>query len=295
MKFSDDDERGFLLSMDLLIALIPLTILLGMMVADMDNVLYTVQSGVYQSSLERVGADTVNTLIKTSGSPYDWEEIGTPDVVGLARYDTKKDAPEQNTLSPNKIVKLKKSDIQNLIGPKYDFYLDISTVNESRTIKRVGTLNESAPNVVRIERFVLSSNLEVLDSIEKTIRDAGQSRPYTMTFQTSASSIEIYDYYILIVNWGYDSVEVFVNNNTVVNSSQVITETSELPLEINETYLKNEDDFQDNSVTVTPTSTPGASMDVYVVAVPKNTSSTEITHKNVEANYCRFIFYIWTV
>jgi hypothetical protein len=295
MGFLDDDSRGFLLSMDLLIALIPLTILMGMMVADMDNVLYTVQSSVYQSSLERVGADTVNTLIKTSGSPYDWQDIGTPQVIGLAKYDTKKEAPVQNSLSPNKLVKLKKSDIQNLLGPGYDFYLDISTVEGNRNIKRVGTLNESVPNVVRIERLVLSSNLEVVSSLEGTIRDAGESRPYTLTFQTSAGSIENYDYYILVVNRRYDSVNIDVNGNNVVNSSHINVDTKELPMEINETYLENEEDFQDNIVTVTPVSTSGASMDVYVVAVPKDTSDTEITYDNIEPNYCRFIFYIWTV
>jgi hypothetical protein len=295
MGFLDDDSRGFLLSMDLLIALIPMTIIMGMMVADMDNVLYTVQSSVYQSSLERVGADTVNTLIKTSGSPYDWQDIGTPQIVGLAMYDTKKDAPVANTLSPNKLIKLKKSDIQNLVGPGYDFYLDISTTDGNRNIKKVGTLSADAPDVVRIERLVLSSNLEVVSSLEGTIRDVGESRPYTITFQTSASSIENYDYWILVVNNGFESVNVDVNGNSVVNSSHVNQDTEEFPMEINETFLKNEDDFQDNSVTVTPLSTQGASMDVYVIAVPKDTSAAEITYDNIKLNYCRFIFYIWTV
>lgn len=292
MGFLDEDSRGFLLSMDLLIAIIPLTIIMGMMVADMDNMLYSVQSSVYQTSLERVGADTVNTLIKTSGSPYDWQDIGNPEIIGLAMYDTKKDAPVPNKLSPNKLAKLEKSDIENIVGPGYDFYLDISTVEGNRNIKQVGTHDEDVPNIVRIERLVLSSNLEVVSSPEETtIRDGG--RPYTITFQTSASSIEKYDYYILFYKNTFESVSVDVDGNNVLTPGDDLTQ--EFPWKIEEAFLKNEESFTDNTVTVAPESAPGNEMYVYVVAVPKGTSDNEITYANIKPNYCRFIFYIWTV
>lgn len=291
MGFLDDDSRGFLLSMDLLIAIIPLTIIMGMMVADMDNMLYSVQSSVYQTSLERVGADTVNTLIKTSGSPYNWQDIENLEIIGLAMYDTKKDAPVPNKLSPNKLAKLKKADIESIVGPGYDFYLDISTVEGNRNIKQVGT-REDVPNIVRIERLVLSSNLEVVSSPEETtIRDGG--RPYTITFQTSESSIEKYDYYILFYKNTFESVTAYVNgNNTLIPSDDL---TQEFPWKIDEAFLKNEEESTDNIVTVTLENAPGDEMYVYVVAVPKDTSDKEITYANIKPNYCRFIFYIWTV
>jgi len=265
----------------------------------MDNVLYTVQSSVYQSSLERVGADTVNTLIKTSGSPYDWQDIGTPQVVGLAKYDVMKQAPEVNYLSPYKLAKVKTSDITKLTGSGYGFYLDITDANNTRVIKRMGTEDPSDPvpddisDVVRIERIVLSSNLEIITSLKGLVRDAGQPRTYEIEFPTNIHSIDSYEYWILVINHGYTSATVDVNNNNVIDPSRFNQE--EIKEKINVTYLKNETDFQDNIVNVRTESSPGASMDVYVIVTPKDISPDEITLDNVELKQCKFVFYIWTV
>ncbi len=297
MGFLDDDSRGFLLSMDLLIAIIPLTIVMGMMVADMDNVLYTVQSSVYQSSLERVGADTVNTLIKTSGSPYNWEEIGNPQVTGLAKYDIMKKAPEANYLSPFKLAGVKVSDITNLTGSGYGFYLKITTVDGNNVVKAMGTESSvpDVPNVVRIERIVLSSNLEIITSLKDLIRDAGQPRTYTTNFPTNDYTIDAYDYWVLIINRGYDSATVDVNNNNVIPSNDVNQHITEIKEPINETYMKNFTYFDDNVVNVRTVSNPGASMDVYVIRAPKGTPRDDINLENTKLKQCRFVFFIWTV
>lgn len=298
MGFLDDDSRGFLLSMDLLIALIPLTIIMGMMVADMDNVLYTVQSNVYQSSLERVGADTVNTLIKTSGSPYNWEEIGSPQIVGLAKYDVMKQAPEANYLSPDKLAQLKASHITNLTGPGYGFYLTITTKEDNREIEQLGTVSsipDDIPNIVRIERIVLSSNFKLIVSLKDLIRDAGQPRTYTTEFPTNQYSVQAYDYWVLIINRGYDSATVNVNNNNVVPSNEINQHYPEIKKQINETYMHNSISFQNNKVDVRTVSNPGASMDVYVIAVPRGTPESEINLENAKLKPCQFVFFIWTV
>lgn len=298
MGFLDDDSRGFLLSMDLLIAIIPLTIVMGMMVADMDNVLYTVQNTVYQTSLERVGADTVNTLIKTSGSPYNWEEIENPQIVGLAKYNIMKKAPEANYLSPYKLAQVKASHITNLTGPDYNFYLKITTVDDDRLIKELPSgysVPDNIPNVVRIERIVLSSNLEIVTSLKDLIRDAGQPRTYGTKFPTNQYSIQAYDYWILVINRGYDSATVDVNNNNVIPSNEFNQHITEIKEQINETYMYNSTSFQDNVVNVRTVSNPGASMDVYVIAAPHGTPESEINLDNVELKQCRFVFYIWTV
>ncbi len=297
MGFLDDDSRGFLISMDLLIALIPLTILMGMMVTDMDNMLYTVQNTVYQSSLERVGADTVNTLIKTSGTPYDWEQTGNLQVVGLAKYDIKQQAPQANYLSPSKLAGIKVSDITNLTGAGYGFYLNITTVDGNRVVKQLGTDSNvpDVPNVVRIERLVLSSNLELIASLEGLIRDAGEPRTYTTNFPTNELSIKAYDYWVLVINRGYDSATVDVNNNNVVPSNEINQHITEIKKQINNSYMYNFTNFQDNIVNVRTVSNPGASMDVYVIAAPKGTPRDEISLDNVQLKQCRFVFYIWTV
>lgn len=296
MGFMDDDSRGFLISLDLLIAIIPLTILMGMMVTDMDNMFYTLQSTVYQSSLERVGADTVNTLIKTSGSPYNWEETGSPpQIVGLARYNTTKQMPQQNYLTPFKLAALKESYIQNLTGPDYRFFLNISTTNGSRPIKTVGTYNDSAPNIVRIERLVRGSGFEIVAEIKDDIRGTGTPLEYRRYFQTNNASIEAYDYFVLVINRGYDSAEATINGYTVVQQDTIKKDVTRYVNKIDDTYLENEPNFLTNTLWVRSQSTPGNSMDVYVIAAPKGTPEDEISLENIQGSNLRLIFYIWTV
>ncbi len=291
-----DDRRGFYLSLDLLIALIPLTILMGMMVTDMDNMFYTLQSTVYQSSLDRVGTDAVNTLIKTSGSPYNWEQTGDLSVVGLAKYDNKKQMPVQNYLSAAKLSALQPAYIQNLTGPGYAFYLNITTVDTNRNVKTVGTpYNSSTPNVARIERLVIASNIDLITSLEGLIRDAGQPRTYSTTFPTNDESIASNDYWVLVINRGYDSATVTVNNNRVVRPQDINQHITELKRQVNDTFMKNASYFQDNTVDVRTVSNPGASMDVYIIAAPKGTPESEINLENIQPRQCRFIFYIWTI
>ena len=67
------DSRGFALSLDLLLAIIPITLLLGFVAADMDNLIYNMEDVVFRSSMDRTAGDAVNTLLETSGVPPNWE------------------------------------------------------------------------------------------------------------------------------------------------------------------------------------------------------------------------------
>ncbi|MFZ0441196.1 MAG: hypothetical protein WAL81_00995, partial [Methanobacterium sp.] len=67
MPLLSKDSRGFALSLDLLLALIPITLLLGFVAADMDNLLYQMEDTVFRSSMDRSAGDAVSTLLETSG------------------------------------------------------------------------------------------------------------------------------------------------------------------------------------------------------------------------------------
>ena len=166
MGFIGDDPRGFLISMDLLFAIIPLTIVLGMVAADMGNILYEIEGTVYQSSTDRIAEDTLNTLAETSGDPYNWEQTGLPpNIVGLAQYDTSSGKPIPDTLDPNKLALLTNSSIQNLIGINignntYTFYLTINSLNSTNIRKSFGNYSvvgntSNSLNVVRVDKVVL--------------------------------------------------------------------------------------------------------------------------------------------
>ncbi len=223
-----NDNRGFALSLDLLLAIIPLTIAMGFIAADMDNILYQTSDAVYRSSMDRAASDAVSTLMETSGTPSNWEINGNPSVVGLAQFNTATNSPIEGTIDPIKLASLSTTEVQNLVGPNYSYYLNVSTINTSPvTLKTLGNTNYgSSKDVVRIQRDAMASEFDVISSLVGQVEYTGGSRSYTLpSFQTSFNTVQSYDYWILIVNnTGYSSATVFVNNNAInFNSSNITT------------------------------------------------------------------------
>lgn len=101
------DKRGQVFSLDVLLALIIITVILGISADAMDMVSYKAQDYSSRISLERVTTDAADMLIKSSGSPDNWEEykIKGGTVPGLAKKEGDMTVP--NTLSFVKILKLK--------------------------------------------------------------------------------------------------------------------------------------------------------------------------------------------
>ncbi len=295
MGLIEDDSRGQVFSLDILIALIPLTIILGMVGADMDNMLYLTQDTVFQSSTERVAADAASALIETSGTPPDWEQSGDLKVVGLAKYDNNMNMSMENYLSPHKLNALNEDNMQELIGPNYGFYLKISRADDKSILVRnpIGTYNDSAKNVVKVERLVTTSGLQVETSLEGLVRATGKPKTYETDFATNKIYVESYDYWILVNNSGYNSAIITVNGNTVVGHDEIKQDVPELKKWINDTYLKNETNFLDNLVSVTAASNPGNKMDVYVISAPKGTPESEISLDNIKLRNCMFELYVW--
>ncbi len=299
------DSGGQLFSLDLLFALIPLVLVLGMVASDMDNITYLVQDTVYRSSTDRVASDTLGTLLETSGQPNNWEQNNnsTSRIVGLAKCDANGN-PIEGTISPAKLGALRESDVQNIIGNNYGFYFTITSMDENTTLTNISTngigLNSSASDIVRVERVVLYAKLDVVSNLKNDIRNTGTPRTYTsppQPFQTNKVYLDTYDYFALIVNRGYDSGEVDINGQTAVNHNSFNgdnTRYSNIVVPIDESILKNQTSLQYNSVSVTTQSKPGASFDVYIIQAPRGTNSTEITLDNVKPRYSRAVLYLWT-
>lgn len=299
MGFMDDDSRGFIVSMDLLIAIIPLTIILGMVTADMGNIMFQIEDTVFRSSIDRVAADTMNTLLETSGTPYNWEKTGNISIVGLAKYDTSKGRPIEGTISPTKLQFVNGSDVQNIIGNDYNYNLTISIINSSTVFKSLGTTPSSNTNeVVRVDKVVLCSKLETVSSLVGEIRYTGASRNYNAPpFETSYRYNQTYEYWIFFVNTGSasaNSATIKINGNTINLNSTTINS----PYKINNTFLRtnttNPIQFFNNTVEVNITSSNfGNSMDFYIVQAPSGTSASEINYNNVVPQKCMFILYLW--
>ncbi|MGB9979439.1 hypothetical protein [Methanobacterium sp.] len=310
MGLLSGDSRGQLFSLDLLFALIPLVLVLGMVASDMDNITYLIQDTVYRSSTEKVAADTLNTLLETSGDPPNWEENGTVNVAGLAQYDFDKGVPVEGTVASSKLSALNVSHVQNIVGNNYGFYLNVTTIDDKTLLKSIGTnnvgaygagINSTASDIVRVEKVANYGKLDIVSSLKNGIRDPGQPRIYTSPpdpFPTNNFYLDIYDYYVLVVNRGYDSATIDINGNTVVKGNDFQGKDTRYvtlpPKLIDESFMKNQTSLQPNSVKVRTVSNPGASMDVYIIRAPKGTPESDITLENVNPRPCRVILFLWT-
>ncbi len=296
------DSRGFALSLDLLLAIIPITLLLGFVAADMDNLLYNMEDAVFRSSMDRTAGDAVNTLLETSGDPYNWETTGNPNIVGLAQYDTSKNGPIEGTIDPVKLNSLTTTNVQNLVGNNYNFYMSVSTINKTGTPATIRTLGNSsyagATDVVKVEKDVLASKFKIVSSQVGQIKYTGGIRNFIIPpFQSSFNTNQTYDYWILIANnVGFTSASFSINNNAL-NFTNLTSGNTNSAVMINSNYLNinasSPTTFYNNTVSMNATGSFGSSMDVYIVQAPKNVSNTEITTDSVVPKYSVFDFYLW--
>lgn len=293
MRKIKDDSEGYVFSLDLLLALIPLTILLGMATADMDAMFYLTQEGVYQSSLQRVATDAASALLETSGTPHNWEETGNPSVVGIAKLSDNGD-PIDNDISAAKLGGLNSTNLGELIGPEYGYFINITTVRTNAPYYSIGTYNNSAQNIARVERLVQLAKFEV---VSEGIGVRGRKQPLSFTsppksFPTSISLNNAFEYYVLIYNNGISSAQVIINGHEVVRERDF--PLTELKRKIDPIYLQNQTLPELNPVVLGKVaSEPGSTMDVYIIRVPKGTPPSEIDLDNAKPILGRFVMYVW--
>ncbi len=296
MRKIKDDSEGYVFSLDLLLALIPLTILLGMATADMDAMFYLTQEGVYQSSLQRVATDAASALLETSGTPHNWEQTGNPSVVGIAKFSDSAQAPIENDISPAKLGGLNSTNLGELIGPEYGYFINITTVRNNSNYYSLGTYNNSAQNIARVERLVQLAKFEVV-SEGTGVRNTGSPRDFTSPpnpFQTNIAYNNQFNYYVLVYNYGITSARVVINGQTVVPQNQFQNNVPFVRRIIPSNILQNQTELRDNSVVLQQVaSKPGEYFDAYVVRVPKGTPEDQITLENARPILGRFVMYVW--
>jgi hypothetical protein len=300
LEFILGDSRGQLFSLDLLFALIPLVLVLGIVASDMDNIMYLVQDSVFRGSTDRVAADTLNALLETSGQPTTWEQTGNPTVAGLAKYNFNKGEAMEGTVSSAKLYLLKNSDIQNIIGNDYNFFLNVTSADNRVVYRYLGSYDSSASDIVRVERVALYEKLDVVSELKDATRDPGIPEVYSSPpdpFPTNKYFLDTYDYWVIVDNHGYDSTTVSINGNDVVDPHDFNGQNTRyinFTVSIDETILMNQTQMQNNTVVVRTPSNPGASIDVYIIQAPRGMPQDQITLENIIPQKCRVIFYLWT-
>lgn len=307
MGLLDRDSRGYALSLDLLLALIPLTLVLGLVAADMDNVMYQMQDVIYRGSTERVAADTMNTILTTSGDPSDWEtNVSNLKVPGLARFDQSSQQPKRYYLSPNKVGSITSTQIQSLLGDQYGYSLNITNIGSGANVLMRGSRNDfsvdpAAKEVVRVERIVLYASYDI---VSDAVNIRGTGTPLVVTansFPTNIQYNSVFDYYVYVNSTGLTSVTsatVDINSATVVKSNDFKSGTNPVVKLINPAVygsdvLKNQTDLLDNLVTIRLEGSPTDKMNVYILQVPKGTPASEISLTGADTAKFRAVLYVW--
>lgn len=275
--------------MDLLIALIPITIIIGMAAVSMDDMSYRAQSVIQLSSLDRVATDSADALAVSSGTPNDWEYTGNPEVPGLAKLDIETNESENSVLSFLKINSLTKSDLEKLVGPKYDACL-VFTDSNSNVLKKIGEINNNTPDISRVERSAKTTKLELATSLDGVLKNINSPRTYTTEFPTTQKVRTYLNYWVLVKRGGDYNASIYVNDEPFMNSSEILEGVT--AKQINDTLLVNYEDSGNNIVKVVGTSGNGF-LDVYVVAAPKNVNENEIKLEDVNPIVIKMELYVW--
>lgn len=104
-----DDKKGQAFSLDVMMALVIITVIIGVSANAMDMVSYKAQDYSSRFSLERATTDAADILIKSPGSPQDWESytFQSSIIPGLAKVDITSKRLISHTLTYRKLSKLK--------------------------------------------------------------------------------------------------------------------------------------------------------------------------------------------
>jgi hypothetical protein len=151
------NRKGQLLTLDLLLALVPLTIVLGMSASAIGGVINQLQDFAFFYSLQRQTNDAVDVLVKTPGVPSSWNSTNSPTTPGLAVYSCGEVKP--NFLDLEKVTALDGSMISTLFSSSTNVYLEVIDLTSNTTIKNLtynvtGTSMEDASQIFVVKRVV---------------------------------------------------------------------------------------------------------------------------------------------
>lgn len=115
-------SRAQLFTLDLLLALIPLTIVLGVSANAIGGVVTQVQEYAVGYSIQRATNDAADALAKTPGVPLDWNSTNPPTVPGIAYYDPAKNYMVPILIDETKMAILNVTHVGQLLGNRYPYY-----------------------------------------------------------------------------------------------------------------------------------------------------------------------------
>lgn len=222
-------SRAQLFTLDLLLALIPLTIVLGVSANAMGGVVTQVQEYAVGYSIQRAANDAADALAKTPGVPVDWNSTNPPTVPGIAYYDPAKNYTVPILIDETKMAILNVTHVNQLLNNRYPYYnltirglegvtINITVCNGTKT---------TVTDLAAVERNLLYYVLNVLGETHQIAHADKEASErccttcsanqfiYEMAFTIKADELANFNYWL-----GYAS-DGGVNAEYAVRSAQV--------------------------------------------------------------------------
>ncbi len=314
------DNKAQIFSLDVLLALIIITVILGISADALDMVSYKSQDYSSRLSLERIAADTADTLIKSSGSPDKWEEykIKGDTVPGLAKKESERTVP--NTLSFLKILKLKDNYAPLMYGGLLPYCVDSSMViypidpSLSPIIVMNDTVPENASEVAVANRTVLCEFMHIsavikIERPKDQQSEEGEVCPHAdhnqnnskigdsgwtcCHFNVTAGDLNSTDFYVVTdpatvtdsARWGIDRADTPSDCNCKFNNG---------PIAVNDKIGKA---VSNNTKAVlwfhVLNGASRDSFDSYVVGVPRGMPLDDVKLSYLGPQPCFFVLKVW--
>lgn len=244
------DDKGFIFTTDLLLAMIIVTMAIGLTTSTFESLNYQIQDFSGRQSLERTANDAADYLVKMPGNPSNWERNPQSNSLpGLAAID--RGLPDSNFLHNRKVSKLKQNPnlLANLVHTS-NFNLNITKADTGQSIISMGSnVPSTAKEVAVANRTAIFMPGEVLfQMINLTHINPGHPSqenghlwyskagnppiyvgPGNVTtiadpdssFEVTAADLDIYDYFIIInENTGVRSADYgYTDGDAVVNGT----------------------------------------------------------------------------
>ncbi len=315
------DNFGQLFTIDALLALLLITILIGVSANTMGIASNKISEYSSEQSIQRIVGDTADVLIKTPGTPEDWENYKccTNITPGLANGSNK----FGNLLSMGKISSLKKNPklIKQLLPAGMDCSLMIYPLNASLPVIEVINKNSPIGDVSVINRTVLY-DYNLIEIYSSIMPDVSHGSEYICThsymnlyhheppdyakrksgwvcvaFNIDSEDIQSKDFYIL--------TDPVLNNNSDVHASWIFDTPDKIrvnsqnftsnPIMIN-SLISELSQNRNREIFVLHVSMSGdikKTFNTYIVGVPKGTSPKDVRLDNMGPHPAFFIMKLW--
>lgn len=318
MEFQTENE-GQALSLDLMLGFVIMTVIIGISADAMDMASYRMQDYSSEASLEKITTDAADILVKSSGSPANWEKcsFNQNTVPGLAKRDNVTGKTIPNTLSIQKINRLKENYdalIYDKILPRgFNSRMLLYPSNDS--LAPITIMDTKTPpancDITAANRTVLLDFMDVKVAIynnthkgnlsgkkcpnpDHSVNNSyGKHEWACCNFNVTREELVSSDFYLITSGSVSDSARWAIDKANGCNGTE--NQFYPAPILVNDklTYALGNYSKANLWLHIRTTGTPGNSYDCYIVSVPKGTTSEMVNIKYLDSGPWFFVLEVW--